>query len=74
MDESDTSGKEDIFFDGDILEKILYNLISNAFKYSENNGIVFFKIENSSEGLLKFKVENSSNKIFIVHRLDRETS
>ena len=32
-------------FDKDILEKIIYNLLSNAFKYSPNNGIIEIEIK-----------------------------
>ena len=40
-------GPESYFchFDSDILEKVIYNLLSNAFKYTPNNGIIEIEIK-----------------------------
>lgn len=40
-------GPESYFchFDKDILEKVIYNLLSNAFKYTPNNGIIEIEIK-----------------------------
>lgn len=62
---------EDVFFDRDALEKIVLNLISNAIKYTPENGTIqcdafienatlYFKIENSGKGL----TETELNYIF----------
>ncbi|TRX70299.1 two-component regulator propeller domain-containing protein [Carboxylicivirga sp. M1479] len=42
-----------IQFDADILEKIIYNLLSNAFKYGKENGNVSLDIHLSSESVLE---------------------
>ena len=46
--------------DSDKLEKIVANLISNAIKYSKNNGSVFFSVElaESEENVLLIKVKD----------------
>lgn len=63
-----------VYFDRDQMEKVLYNLLSNAFKFTEENGKIVFSVENSStnEGWIKLKVkdngigipEESKSKVF----------
>lgn len=33
------------YFDGDLIEKVLYNALSNAFKYTPNNGIIEIQLK-----------------------------
>ncbi len=35
----------DMLIDGDMIEKVIYNLISNSLKYTDNNGNLFLSIE-----------------------------
>jgi DNA-binding response OmpR family regulator len=55
----------EIFFDKDKIEKILFNLLSNAFKYSHDNGIVSIHMgynpptNNEEDGTLKIEVKDT---------------
>jgi signal transduction histidine kinase/ligand-binding sensor domain-containing protein/DNA-binding response OmpR family regulator len=40
----------EIYFDKDKLEKILFNLLSNAFKYTHDNGMVSIQLEHHQQG------------------------
>jgi len=53
-----------VWFDRDIIEKILINLLSNAFKYTPNGGIVSFSAIMES-GTVKMHFEN--NGVFITN-------
>ncbi|MDP4208881.1 MAG: two-component regulator propeller domain-containing protein [Bacteroidota bacterium] len=48
------------FFDADKLDKVLFNLLSNAFKYTPNNGYITFTIEEKAPTEISFQgiVEN----------------
>ena len=50
------------WYDADVIEKITTNLLSNAFKYCEENGTVFFKVENQ-EDTIKLLIENTNSKL-----------
>ncbi len=45
--------------DRNSLEKIVFNLLSNAFKYTPRNGYIRVKAELQQEGVLCFKIRNS---------------
>jgi len=55
----------EIFFDRDKIEKILFNLLSNAFKYTHDNGVVSIHLSycppenNNDEGTLSIEVKDS---------------
>ncbi len=55
----------EIFFDKDKIEKILFNLLSNAFKYTHDNGIVSIHMgynpptNNEEDGTLKIEVKDT---------------
>lgn len=49
-------------FDRDKLENIIYNLLGNAFKFSDNGAIISFSINTTASGL-QIKVFNSGNGI-----------
>ncbi|MBK8388876.1 MAG: response regulator [Saprospiraceae bacterium] len=46
-----------VYFDKDQMEKVVYNLLSNAFKFTKENGKIVFSVEcaNSEEGWIKIK-------------------
>ncbi|OQP56780.1 two-component regulator propeller domain-containing protein [Niastella populi] len=55
----------EIYFDRDKIEKILFNLLSNAFKYTHNNGVVSIgliynpPVNNEGEGALAIEVKDT---------------
>jgi DNA-binding response OmpR family regulator/nitrogen-specific signal transduction histidine kinase len=55
----------EIYFDKDKVEKILFNLLSNAFKYTHDNGMVSINlvynqpVENESDGSLAIEVKDT---------------
>ena len=62
-----TSGIDhlEIFFDRDKIEKILFNLLSNAFKYTPDNGVVSINLtyhppaNNNDEGTLSIEIKDT---------------
>jgi len=61
----------EIYFDKDKIEKILFNLLSNAFKYTHDNGTVSVKLlytarsTNEEEGTLAIEVEDTGIGIHV---------
>jgi len=58
----------DLYFDLDKMEKIVYNLISNAFKFTDSNGAVILNIslisnDRNHSGLVQFIVEDTGKGI-----------
>jgi DNA-binding response OmpR family regulator/nitrogen-specific signal transduction histidine kinase len=51
------------YFDEDIFEKILYNLLSNAFKFTDEGGSITVSISLAGKDLLELKVEDSGTGI-----------
>ena len=45
--------------DRNVLEKIFFNLISNAFKYTPANGYIKIYLERQTDGTVQFRVRNS---------------
>ncbi|MBL4560675.1 MAG: substrate-binding domain-containing protein [Labilibaculum sp.] len=65
-----TIQKEDLYFDTDKLDKILFNLLSNAFKFTPKQGGIAVHLENSSykfnsemKDCVKISVVDSGNGI-----------
>ena len=56
-----TIQKEDLYFDTDKLDKILFNLLSNAFKFTPNQGKVAVYLENSRRKFLNRILKISFN-------------
>lgn len=50
-----------LYSDRNSLEKILFNLLSNAFKYTPRSGYVWIKTEKGDKNELIFKIRNSGN-------------
>ncbi|MBD0402836.1 ATP-binding protein [Flammeovirga sp. EKP202] len=62
-----------VYFDAEKIESVIYNLLSNAFKFTEENGNITIKVDvDSSDKMIKLKViddglgidENALDKIF----------
>ncbi|HKZ67136.1 MAG TPA: ATP-binding protein, partial [Chitinophagaceae bacterium] len=51
--------KLETWFDRDKLEKILFNLLSNAFKYTPNNGKVSIELTNNDNDTFEIKVKDN---------------
>ena len=51
------------FYDEKVLETILYNLISNAIKYTPMRGIINVRLGKNSDGQLEISVENNGPAI-----------
>jgi DNA-binding response OmpR family regulator/nitrogen-specific signal transduction histidine kinase len=62
---SSTIDKLEIYFDKDKIEKILFNLLSNAFKYTHDNGTVSINlvynppVNNEGDGTLALEVKDT---------------
>ncbi len=59
-----------VLFDADMIEKIFYNLLSNAFKYTPVKGRILFsmdQVERDQAGWLKISVEDSGPGISPEH-------
>lgn len=74
---------EEIVTDGNALEKIMMNLISNAFKYTPDGGDIRiwlsvsdeslgFKIENTGKGLSQEKLKNIFDKFVILDNAEKQ--
>ena len=67
--------KSDTYFDKDIIEKIVVNLVSNALKYTQDKGSivcnatvkdnqVYFMIKNTGKGLTKDEISNIFKRFY----------
>lgn len=52
-----------VWIDSDFMDKILYNLLSNAFKYTESGGKIVIQIAVSKDNKLEFKIEDNGKGI-----------
>lgn len=52
-----------IFFDRDQFEKVLFNLLSNAFKFTSRQGHITLQLDNSLENELKISVSNTGKSL-----------
>ncbi len=57
------SSSQMLMLDEDKFEKIVYNLLSNAFKFSPPGGLVTFTIQNSGNGNIAFKITDNGKGI-----------
>ncbi|HEY6082490.1 MAG TPA: response regulator, partial [Chitinophagaceae bacterium] len=59
------NGKQCFYFDADIIEKILYNLLSNAFKFTPDRGIIKVSLclSEKEKGFLELKVTDTGTGI-----------
>ncbi len=48
-----------LWYDDGKIEKILYNLLSNAFKYTSEEGSVTFSVHDLNEGFVEIRIEDS---------------
>jgi len=49
-----------VWFDTNMLDKVLFNLLSNAFKFTDDNGQILLKLsKNMTQNLLELKVEDN---------------
>lgn len=49
----------DCWFDPDVIEKVLYNLLSNAFHYTLDDGVVSLKLMLNNDGYAEISVEDN---------------
>ncbi len=54
-----------LWFDPDVIEKVFYNLLSNAFKFVNNKGKISIKIESPADEELKNKATGNYVKITV---------
>lgn len=85
---SATNNKLESWFDHDAVEKIMNNLLSNAFKFTPDNGFikiniseekgptdyVVIEIVDSGKGMDKNKVENIFDRFFSEKNIDKKNS
>lgn len=63
------SEKINIWYDKDQIEKVLYNLLANAFKYANTKGTISFEIEHDDENVF-IRITNTGNSIPKEHLQD----
>jgi DNA-binding response OmpR family regulator len=57
-----------VWFDPDKMEKIMYNLLSNAFKYTPDNGKIIVELENGNIDSYVIKIKDSGKGIDLKNR------